>query len=105
MNLQLNQQIQPAPPGNGGAAAGLPALAQLGGPPAQAAPAQAQAVGGLPAPQVYHTFGEYFQDEARDPLRRTWVQVLRRFDDATTAAETLLSAAVNMPVAAPCAYL
>ncbi len=31
--------------------------------------------------------------------------MLRRFDDAGTATETLLTAAISMPMTAPCAYL
>jgi hypothetical protein len=87
--LPLPQQ-QPAPPAIGGAA-----IAPQG---------QVPAVVGPPA-QVPRTFATYFQETNHDPLRNTWAQVLRRFDDAGTDADTLLTAAVNMPVAAACAYL
>jgi hypothetical protein len=38
-------------------------------------------------------------------LRGSWAQVLRCFDNAGTATETPLTAAISMPLTAPCAYL
>ena len=94
---------QAAPPANGGAAIGP--QVRIPAPDGAVQQGQAQAVAGQPAPQVNRTFSSYYQDPANDPLRNTWQQVLRRFDDARTNANTLLTAAVSMPIAAPCAYL
>jgi hypothetical protein len=59
-----------------------------------------------PEPEAgpHRTFASYFQDVTRDGLSRSWAQVLRRFDDAATVADTLLSAAVGTPTT-PSAYL
>ncbi len=67
---------------------------QVAGPPAQ----------GQPEAGPHCTFASYFQDVTRDGLSRSWAQVLRRFDDAATLADTLLSAAVRTPTT-PSAYL
>jgi hypothetical protein len=67
---------------------------QVAGPPAQ----------GQPEAGPHRTFTSYFQDVTRDGLSQSWAQVLRRFDDAATVADTLLSAAVGTP-STPSAYL